>query len=197
LLNERAISNDMQLRNHHGSVPRLSRGEFRLRGRSRLISDTTVRKYFQARLIILSPQPCVVGGSFIGKLRVGRKRRVMSEADFIRKDAAQDCCRRRRFEGSVKIRDKICRGKIDLVVRGIRAGGNRRRVCCPHCRRISASLPENPSFRSAEISGRSCGGSTACFTPRSKRNFIFSNPWSAAARGLETDDLCDIDAILP
>src|SRR2546429_909210 len=36
-----------------------------------------------------------------------------------------------------------------------------------------ASLPEYPSARRVGRCGLSCGGSTACFTPRSIRDFIF------------------------
>ena len=43
-----------------------------------------------------------------------------------------------------------------------------------------------PSARSVRSDGRGCGGSTAWPTPRPETKRIFSRPWSAASRGLET-----------
>ena len=53
--------------------------------------------------------------------------------------------------------------------------------------------PENPSRLSASRSGRSCGGSTACLSPRPASSFIFASPSSAAAFGFDalSRDFCD------
>ena len=61
----------------------------------------------------------------------------------------------------------------------------------------SASLPVKPRRRSVGRCGRSCGGRTACFNPRSARNFIFASPCSAAWRGLDATPRWLIEAGLP
>lgn len=70
-------------------------------------------------------------------------------------------------------------------------------ACLAAARSTSASEPEKPSARKVSSDGRSCGGSTACFRPRSARNFIFASPCNAASRGFEAALPCAIEATLP
>ena len=51
---------------------------------------------------------------------------------------------------------------------------------------IASSDPRKPRRRSVRRLGRSCGGRTACTTPRSRTKRIFESPSSAAARGFDS-----------
>lgn len=63
--------------------------------------------------------------------------------------------------------------------------------------RTAASSPANPSERSVGRCGRSCGGSTACGTPRAASVRILASPCSAASRGFDTAPAWRVDARFP
>ena len=129
---------------------------------------------------------------------------VHDEMRGIGEDRAEHARRRRRFERPVEVAHEIRRREMHAVVERVRRRAHGSGVRGPHrgggrargekLGRVGRRARDDVGIRAGEAEraqrarcpARSCGGSTACTTPRAASARALASPCSAAARGFAT-----------